>query len=219
MSGPPGLGTDPWPVARYAAALPAAAVVTLGLLWGMQYLVSTDTPVVGEALPGAVLDFVRIERTPPPPPRRRERPRRPPPAQTPPPEPPPPALQPAAATPGTIVVGIPEVQTGIRLGHAGFSIGTGDGDYLPIFKVAPNYPQRALQRGIEGYCTVQYTVTVQGSVRDARVLEEHCTHTLFREPSLQAALKFKYKPRIIDGLAVQVTGVRNRFIYRIEDAP
>jgi protein TonB len=99
----------------------------------------------------------------------------------------------------------------------GFSLGIGEGDYLPIVKVAPIYPQRALIRGIEGYCVVQYTVTRQGTIRDPFVIEDQCTDSLFYRPSLQAALKFKYKPRVIDGQAVDVPGVRNKFTFQIED--
>src|SRR5690606_16238607 len=34
------------------------------------------------------------------------------------------------------------------------SISASDSDYLPIVTIAPQYPQRALQRGIEGWCLV-----------------------------------------------------------------
>ena len=46
-----------------------------------------------------------------------------------------------------------------------------DGEYLPIVKVAPTYPRRALSRGIEGYAVIEYTVTKQGTVRDPKVVE------------------------------------------------
>jgi protein TonB len=92
----------------------------------------------------------------------------------------------------------------------------GEGDYLPIVKVAPIYPQRALSRGIEGYCVVQYTVTRQGTIRDPFVVESMCTSALFHRASVQASHKFKYKPRVIDGQAVEVPGVQNKFTYEIE---
>lgn len=84
-------------------------------------------------------------------------------------------------------------------------------------KVQPIYPQRALSRGVQGHCTVQYTVTRQGTVRDPVVLENDCTSSLFHRTSVQAALKFKYKPRVIDGQAVEVPGVRNRFTFKISE--
>ena len=94
-------------------------------------------------------------------------------------------------------------------------MGVGEGDYLPIVKVAPIYPARALQRGLEGFCVVQYTVTSLGTIKDPVIIESQCSSSLFHRSSLQAALKFKYKPRVIDGEAVEVPGVQNKFTYEI----
>ena len=43
--------------------------------------------------------------------------------------------------------------------EGGLALESGDGEYLPIVKVAPVYPRRALQRGIEGFVIVEFTVT------------------------------------------------------------
>jgi protein TonB len=40
---------------------------------------------------------------------------------------------------------------------------------------------------------------------------------VFEDASVKAALKFKYKPRVIDGEPVEVAGVRNRFLYELEN--
>ena len=47
-----------------------------------------------------------------------------------------------------------------------------EGEYLPVVKVQPIYPRRALQRGISGYVVVEFTVTKSGSVTDVKVVEE-----------------------------------------------
>ena len=86
--------------------------------------------------------------------------------------------------------------------------------YLPIAKEAPDYPDRALDKGIEGDCSVTYTVTPQGRVADPQVAGE--CHPLFVRPSLAAAKTFRYQPRIVAGQAVAVVGVKNTFHYRIE---
>ena len=57
-------------------------------------------------------------------------------------------------------------------------------------------------------------VTRQGTIRDPFVIEDQCTNSMFRRPSLQAALKFKYKPRVIDGQAVEVPGVQKQVHLR-----
>lgn len=86
--------------------------------------------------------------------------------------------------------------------------------YLPIAKKPPVYPQRALDPGLQGACTVSYTVDVQGRVRSPKVVGD--CHPLFIRPSLIAAQSFRYQPRIVDGRAVEVPNVQNTFHYRIE---
>lgn len=86
--------------------------------------------------------------------------------------------------------------------------------YLPIAKQAPAYPQRALDKGIEGECTVSYTVNARGRVEQPEVVG--ACHPLFIRPSLAAAQSFRYQPRVIDGRAVAVPNVKNTFTYRIE---
>ncbi|MCW3148003.1 TonB family protein [Stutzerimonas stutzeri] len=86
--------------------------------------------------------------------------------------------------------------------------------YLPISKQAPDYPDRALDKGIEGDCTVTYGVTPDGRVENPQVLGD--CHPLFVRPSLAAARTFRYRPRIVDGRAVRVPNVKNTFHYRIE---
>ncbi|MHC8285785.1 energy transducer TonB [Pseudomonas sp. XS1P51] len=86
--------------------------------------------------------------------------------------------------------------------------------YLPLSKEAPDYPQRALDKNIEGDCTVEYTVNPQGNVENPRVLDG--CHPLFIRPSLAAANTFRYQPKVVDGQVVAVPAVRNTFHYRIK---
>lgn len=107
----------------------------------------------------------------------------------------------------------PNINNNIQIaGLGGFG---SDGEYLPIVKVAPKYPSRATSRGIEGYCTVEYTVTKTGETRDVTVVD--CPQSMFARPSVQAAEKFKYKPRVVDGEAIEVPGVRNRFTFQMAE--
>jgi protein TonB len=86
--------------------------------------------------------------------------------------------------------------------------------YQPLSKEAPDYPERALDKNIEGDCSVEYTVNTQGRVENPKVLDG--CHPLFIRPSLAAANTFRYQPRIVDGKAVPVQAVRNTFHYRIK---
>ena len=110
----------------------------------------------------------------------------------------------------------PTVAVNVSINAAGLS--SGDGEYLPIVKVAPIYPRRAQTRGITGFCIVTYTVTTTGAIRDPYVENESdCSPKgIFERASLKAALKFKYKPRVVDGQAIEVAGVQNKFTYELE---
>lgn len=86
--------------------------------------------------------------------------------------------------------------------------------YQPLSKEAPDYPERALDKNIEGDCSVEYTVNIQGRVENPKVLDG--CHPLFMRPSLAAANTFRYQPRMVDGKPVPVPAVRNTFHYRIK---
>lgn len=107
----------------------------------------------------------------------------------------------------------PQAQMDISI-DGGRGLGS-DGEFMPIVKVAPIYPRRANSRGVEGYCTVEYTVTSNGSVKDPVAVD--CSPAgFFEKSSVKAALKFKYKPRVVDGEAIDVVGVQNRFTFVLE---
>ena len=108
----------------------------------------------------------------------------------------------------------PSQMVDVAISGAG-GLSASDGEYLPIVKVAPIYPRRAQSRGIEGYCIIEYTVTKNGSIKDPQAID--CQPSgIFERASLKASLKFKYKPRVVDGEAIEVAGVQNKFTYELE---
>ena len=107
----------------------------------------------------------------------------------------------------------PRASVDVEIASSGMA--SGDGEYLPIVKVAPIYPRRAQTRGITGYCIVEYTVTTSGAIRDPQAVD--CQPAgVFDSASVKAAAKFKYKPRVVDGEAIEVAGVQNKFTYELE---
>jgi protein TonB len=200
-------------IIRLAIGLAIGLAVTAGLFWMMQYLIVTADRSLNDSGSGALVDFVRLKRDESVE-RRQLKPKKPPPPEAPPPQPPTPKLDELNPSADKIAISAVPVETDIEM-SGGFSLGVGEGDYLPIVKVAPIYPARALQRGLEGFCVVQYTVTSLGTIRDPVIVEDQCSSSLFHRASLQAALKFKYKPRVIDGNAVEVPGVQNKFTFEI----
>ncbi len=93
-------------------------------------------------------------------------------------------------------------------------VSASDGEYLPIVKVAPQYPRRAAAKDIEGYVVLEFTVTKKGTVKDPVIIEAK-PKGYFERAAKKAVLRFKYKPTIIDGVAIDVPGVKNKITFRM----
>lgn len=193
---------------RGLVAIAAAAAVALGLAWFMYFLTHSSELRLGATDRIQMLDFVRLKRDEVAQ-RKDRKPERPKPQEVP---DAPPQSDNQNSDGATLAVTAP-APVGADLSLGGIGLGTGDGEYLPIVKVAPIYPRRAIERGVTGTCLVTYTVTTLGTVKDVTVVEGGCEHEIFERPSIEAAYRFKYKPRVINGEAVEVLGVYNRFFY------
>ena len=68
---------------------------------------------------------------------------------------------------------------------------------------------------IEGFVVVEFIVTKTGSVKDAQVVKAQ-PEGVFDRAALDAVAKFKYKPRVVDGVAMEVAGVQNRITFEID---
>lgn len=109
-----------------------------------------------------------------------------------------------------------EIDTNLSLDNA--SISATDGDYLPLVAIAPQYPTRAAQRGIEGWCLVSFTVDGMGNVvEDTITVVDAEPASIFDRSSIRAATRFKFQPRVVDGQGVEVPGVQYLFRYQLEE--
>jgi periplasmic protein TonB len=196
---------------RYGIGLVLGLLVTLGLFLMMQALIKSDRSGLNEGVQGKLIDFVRLDEDVPVDVKNRK-PKPPPPPEEPPPDMPKPSFD-SNVTQG---VAIGQVNAKVDLNIQGTGGFTSDGEYLPIVKVAPVYPRRAQQRGITGYVLLEFTVTSTGAVRDPVVIESQ-PEGIFDNAAIQAALKFKYKPKVVDGEPVEVAGVRNLIKFELED--
>lgn len=203
--------------AKTLLAFVYGSVVTVGLLLLMNSLINTEFEAPEDGSEFKIPDIrmgntkveTRFEEAKP------EKPEEP---QTP-PELPEPVFE--APTVSTDTLNMTAPKQAAAVDTSGHSLNFSEGEYLPIVKVPPEYPSNALSRGIEGFCTVIYTVTETGSVRDPQAIADQCVTkdgrptTVFNRASERAALKFKYKPKVVDGQPVEVPGVRNRFTYEM----
>ncbi|MDC8830002.1 energy transducer TonB [Alteromonas gilva] len=202
-------------MSRFLIAFVVSLAITLGLFFLMQSLIKMGGSALTEPPKGSVLDFVRIK--PEEQVQKKERkPRKPPKPEEPPPQMESPQMD--SPNPDADSAGMAfgaDVGDSMALEGGGLALESGDGEYLPIVKVAPVYPRRALQRGIEGFVIVEFTVTKQGAVKDVYVVEAN-PEGIFEQAAMDAAMKFKYKPRVVNGEATAVSGVQNRITFQID---
>ena len=68
------------------------------------------------------------------------------------------------------------------------NVNTGDAELLPLVAIAPDYPDRALQRGIEGWCLAGSTIDGRGNVvEDGIVVVDAEPPDIFDHSSIRAA--------------------------------
>ncbi len=197
--------------ARYGTAITIGVGVTFGLLFVMQLLIATGRGAIVDGPAFRAVDFVRVERdttdaT------NRDKPERPPEPDQ---QPDVPQSDSSVDFDGSLAVeiSVPTTPNGVDVDNPGFRVA--DGEYLPIVMVAPIYPARAAARGFEGHVIVEYTVTRTGTTRDARVVES--SSNLFERAAVESALKYKYKPRVINGEPVEVPAVRTIIRFELEN--
>ena len=198
---------------RYAISIIIGSFVTISLLFVMQLLIVTGKQALTDPRERHKLEFVRVKRN--------ENlnvedivPEKPPKPPETPPETPPQDMDNINPDAPTINVAPPSVSANTDIGGPG-GMNIAEGDYLPIVRVAPVYPARALSRGLEGFVDLSLTVTSTGTVNVPIVLQS--TSSLFERAAVRAVLKFKYKPRVVDGVPVEVPGVKTRISFMLED--
>ena len=191
---------------RVLVSMLLAAGITLALFAFMQYLIA-GTPGMGEKSDnlGGIrfgpikLDELLLVRD-------REIPKKPPPPKDP---PPPPKMN--IQNVDKVVSPMPEMdmpKLDIPMSGSGPFLGAfasldqgADGDIIPLVRIQPQYPRRAAIAKIEGFVTVEFTITPSGSVTDAKVVASRPPRVFDRD-AVRAILKWKFKPRIIDGVPV-----------------
>ncbi|GAB4181729.1 MAG: energy transducer TonB [Wenzhouxiangellaceae bacterium] len=193
---------------RFLVSAAIAVVVTLGVFYFMYGLISTagSRPDAGDPPPGIRFGPVDL------PDQVTERRRAKPPPPPPPKEPPPPPKMEIAEVQQQVSnlpdldipnLDLPMTQSGgLYLGGFGAVDKNAEGDIIPLVRIQPMYPREAAIRRIEGWVQVEFTITPAGTVKDPRVVESEPPR-LFDREAIRAILKWKFKPRVVDGQAVE----------------
>ncbi len=189
---------------RMIGSLAPATGLTFALFWTMTALIAVEE-VERMPDPIEVVRWVSVRQEVPPqtrPPRQIVRPKAPAPLEPVPPltlEP----SDPRHAVPGLREEPFDPGEDPTRgLGRA-----PSDGDAIPLLRIPPTYPERALARGIEGRVLVEFTIDASGTVRDPFVVAAEPS-AIFDRAALAAVRQWRYSPRVVNGRAVERRGVR-----------
>jgi protein TonB len=90
-----------------------------------------------------------------------------------------------------------------------------DRDVIPLVRINPDYPPRALSRGIEGWVRVQFTITATGTVKDPIVVDA-MPKNMFEDAALKAIARWRYNPKVENGVAVERVGVQTIIRFQLE---
>lgn len=197
---------------RVIIAIGMGSIFTSVLLFGLLSLIASDSEPRQLVAEGNNVDFIRVQKEevinkqdrklkkPP-------KPNQPPPAQV------APSNTAIKLNASEFDMSAPSITPDIQL-SAGLGFNMSDGDYIPLVKVRPMYPRRARARGQEGYVLVEFTIGVNGHVKDAVVISSS-PKGVFDEAALKAVRDFRYRPRSVDGETVEVTGVQNKIVFKL----
>lgn len=200
-------------VARPFFAAVLGVVTAFGLFWIMQALIGVSGELK-EAGTRLSVDFVRLRKDTTPEMKKREPPKRLKPEQA----PPPPEMNiaknmnPADATGNMIDIGDSSMEL-----EAATSLGAGGSDdrgIVPLVQVMPEYPPRAQQQRIEGWVDIEFTISPVGTVQDARVIGAQ-PRIVFDRAALRAIRKWRYSPKIENGVAIARQGQQARIRFEL----
>jgi protein TonB len=200
---------------RHIIAAGLALIITTGLFLVMHSLISMKGSDLDDLGPTFSVDFVRVKRDEQVNEKKRKMPEKKQLDDQPPPPPMnlAPNLQPAQELVG-IDIGI---NVDLNVGDGtGFVVAQADTEIVPLVRIDPQYPIRAEERGIEGWVELEFTIGETGAVIAARVLNAK-PKGIFDRSALRAIKRWKYNPKVEDGVAMEQPGVTVRLVFNLQD--
>lgn len=148
--------------------------------------------------------------------------RRPLPEPKPPKQPPPPA-EPSKSKPtkpqlARLDINMTKLAPGVGndpyLPTSGGERALSDGDAIPMVVIQPNYPRKPAMEGIEGWVKFRFTIAADGTPKNIEVVDAN-PKRVFDRAARKAIYKWKFKPRIVDGKAVEQPNMTYTLDFRL----
>ena len=85
---------------------------------------------------------------------------------------------------------------------------------MPLYRVEPRYPAKALKRGAEGFVVLKFTIDPTGRPTDIEVLDAN-PKRMFEKEAMRALRKWKYQPKVVDGTSFAQVGQTVRLEFKL----
>ena len=192
----------------------AALFITMGLFYFMSILISGGTAVVDKGTDN-IIEFLRVKPDDHLETRRRKLPKKPPEPQKP-PETQKLKVAKMDSPKANMNMEMPKMDLPIAKGGPFLGGGgSGDSEVMPLVRIEPQYPRKAAMRGIEGWVQLKFDVTEAGTVANVHVTNASPPN-IFESSARRALLKWKYKPKMVDGKPAFRRGLRVQLNFTLE---
>ncbi|CAH6863765.1 Ferric siderophore transport system, periplasmic binding protein TonB [Vibrio chagasii] len=85
---------------------------------------------------------------------------------------------------------------------------------MPLYRVEPRYPAKALKRGAEGFVIMSFTIDETGRPIDIQVNDAN-PRRMFEREAMRALKKWKYQPKVVDGKAIAQVGQTVKLEFKL----
>ncbi|WED23342.1 energy transducer TonB [Vibrio sp. JC009] len=86
---------------------------------------------------------------------------------------------------------------------------------IPLHRIEPVYPRKALLRKIEGYVVLSFDIDSGGKPENIEIIEAKPAR-IFNREALKALKRWKYQPQIVNGLALGKTGQKVKLEFKLQ---
>ena len=85
---------------------------------------------------------------------------------------------------------------------------------MPLYRVEPRYPAKALKRGAEGFVIMSFTIDETGRPVDIKVTDAN-PRRMFEREAMRALKNWKYQPKVVDGKAISQVGQTVKLEFKL----
>ncbi|HHF3110459.1 TPA: energy transducer TonB [Vibrio diabolicus] len=202
---------------RLLLALPASLLISVSLFSFMAWMVDKGNQRAPEASEAVRFDMVMVENEADVQRRQRSVPEQPEPPQAPEPMDLSQAdtqMEPMSQMTPVSALGLNTALEGIAISAPNLKGAMGNQQALPLYRVDPRYPSKALKRRVEGYVIMRFTIDATGRPKDIEVIEAE-PQRMFEREAIRALKKWKYQPKVEDGVSIEQYGQTAKVEFKL----